>query len=402
MATLKERLNRKNSLGGYDTIYLETSSDLVKRPDGSTVESALVTVNTKVTELNTTVENVTTNVTQQVQTIIQQGNAKHASSHASGGVDPITPASIGALASGGTAAAATKLATARTFRVNLGSTSSASFNGTANVTPGVTGALGLGNGGTGKTTAPLGLYNLINGCTAITNTSVVDTDVIAIGDVSAATAKKITIADLKNVFGVGDGGVGGVGKIPTTPGQACNWAGYNWTVVHVTSDLIYMILTNIYSMTTFGSNTRYSQSNLIGLCNTFLNSMDAPYRNALADVTVNGVTQKVFVPAHGMVCNDSPNPYSGSNGTNNYQATSGTYGDGKTAYPVFSWFNNPYNTAASGRVAMYNGSARPWWTSTAYISSYVWYVNTNGNANNNYYNPSNSYGFRPCVAVKRK
>lgn len=398
MATLKERLNRKNSLGGYDTIYLETSSDLVKRPDGSTVESALVTVNTKVTELNTTVENVTTNVTQQVQTIIQQGNAKHASSHASDGADPITPASIGALASGGTAAAATKLATARTFQVNLGSTSSASFNGTANVTPGVTGTLGLSNGGTGKTTAPLGLYNLINGCTAITNTSVVDTDVVAIGDVSAATAKKITIADLKNVFGVGDGGTAGVGKIPTTPGQVCNWAGYNWTVVHVTTDLIYMILTNIYSMTTFGSNTRYAQSNLISLCTNFYNTFGDEYKSVLADVTVNGVTQKVFVPAHGMVCNNSPAPYNG-NGTNNYQASS-MCGDGTSKYPVFSWFSAEYGTAWPNRVATYNGSAQNWWTSTAYRSSYVWFVNAGGAANS--YGPSSSYGFRPCVAIRRK
>ena len=398
MATLKERLNRKNSLGGYDTIYLETSSDLVKRPDGSTVESALVTVNTKVTELNTTVENVTTNVTQQVQTIIQQGNAKHASSHASDGVDPITPASIGALASGGTAAAATKLATARTFQVNLGSTSSASFNGTANVTPGVTGVLGLGNGGTGKTTAPLGLYNLINGCTAITNTSVVDTDVVAIGDVSAATAKKITIADLKNVFGVGDGGTAGVGKIPTTPGRVCNWAGYNWTVVHVTTDLIYMILTNIYSMTTFGSNARYAQSNLISLCTNFYNTFGDKYKSVLADVTVNGVTQKVFVPAHGMVCNNSPAPYNGD-GTNNYQASS-MCGDGTSKYPVFSWFSAEYGTAWPNRVATYNGSAQNWWTSTAYNSGVVWLVYTNGRANSA--DPSNSFGFRPCVAIRRK
>lgn len=398
MATLKERLNRKNSLGGYDTIYLETSSDLVKRPDGSTVESALVTVNTKVTELNTTVENVTTNVTQQVQTIIQQGNAKHASSHASDGADPITPASIGALASGGTAAAATKLATARTFQVNLGSTSSASFNGTANVTPGVTGTLGLSNGGTGKTTAPLGLYNLINGCTAITNTSVVDTDVVAIGDVSAATAKKITIADLKNVFGVGDGGTAGVGKIPTTPGQVCNWAGYNWTVVHVTTDLIYMILTNIYSMTTFGSNTRYAQSNLISLCTNFYNTFGDEYKSVLADVTVNGVTQKVFVPAHGMVCNNSPAPYNG-NGTNNYQASS-MCGDGTSKYPVFSWFSAEYGTAWPNRVATYNGSAQNWWTSTASYSSIVWLVYSNGDAVNGI--PSYSRGFRPCVAIRRK
>lgn len=52
----------------------------------------------------------------------------------------------------GLAASATKLATARTFRTNLASTSTASFDGSSNVTPGVTGTLPIGNGGTGNTT----------------------------------------------------------------------------------------------------------------------------------------------------------------------------------------------------------------------------------------------------------
>lgn len=52
----------------------------------------------------------------------------------------------------GNAGTATKLATARSFRVNLASTSSASFNGSANVTPGVTGILPIANGGTGSST----------------------------------------------------------------------------------------------------------------------------------------------------------------------------------------------------------------------------------------------------------
>ena len=50
----------------------------------------------------------------------------------------------------GTASAANKLASAKTIRTNLASTSTASFDGTANITPGVTGTLGVGNGGTGK------------------------------------------------------------------------------------------------------------------------------------------------------------------------------------------------------------------------------------------------------------
>lgn len=36
MAVLKQRLHRKNASGSYDTIWLETSSDLVKMSDGST------------------------------------------------------------------------------------------------------------------------------------------------------------------------------------------------------------------------------------------------------------------------------------------------------------------------------------------------------------------------------
>ena len=55
----------------------------------------------------------------------------------------------------GLAASATKLATARSFRTNLASTATASFDGTANITPGVTGVLPVANGGTGNTTGSL-------------------------------------------------------------------------------------------------------------------------------------------------------------------------------------------------------------------------------------------------------
>lgn len=66
----------------------------------------------------------------------------------------------GSSSAGGAANSANKLATARTFRTNLGSTSTASFDGSANVTPGVTGTLGLANGGTGATTAAQARINL--------------------------------------------------------------------------------------------------------------------------------------------------------------------------------------------------------------------------------------------------
>ena len=50
------------------------------------------------------------------------------------------------------ATTATKLSTARTIQTNLASTSTASFDGSKNITPGVTGVLPVANGGTGSGT----------------------------------------------------------------------------------------------------------------------------------------------------------------------------------------------------------------------------------------------------------
>ena len=59
-----------------------------------------------------------------------------------------------------TATKANQLTTARTIRTNLASTSTASFNGTANITPGVTGILPVANGGTGASTSSAVRTNL--------------------------------------------------------------------------------------------------------------------------------------------------------------------------------------------------------------------------------------------------
>lgn len=69
-----------------------------------------------------------------------------------------------------TTGSAATLTTARTVRTNLASTSTASFNGSANITPGVTGTLPVGNGGTGATTLTSGNFLRGNGTGAITST----------------------------------------------------------------------------------------------------------------------------------------------------------------------------------------------------------------------------------------
>lgn len=69
--------------------------------------------------------------------------------------DHVHPAQTSVLGSSGSctgnAATATKLAAARTILVNLGATSAASFDGSANATPGVSGTLPVARGGTGRT-----------------------------------------------------------------------------------------------------------------------------------------------------------------------------------------------------------------------------------------------------------
>ena len=60
----------------------------------------------------------------------------------------------------GNAETATKLTTARTIQTNLGSTLSADFDGTENISPGVTGALAIANGGTGATSKAGARINL--------------------------------------------------------------------------------------------------------------------------------------------------------------------------------------------------------------------------------------------------
>ena len=71
-----------------------------------------------------------------------------------------TVATINASTYTGNSATATKLATARTITANLASGTAGSFDGSANVTVGVTGTLPIANGGTGLTSAPSMLVNL--------------------------------------------------------------------------------------------------------------------------------------------------------------------------------------------------------------------------------------------------
>lgn len=70
----------------------------------------------------------------------------------SGLTTPLSTAQGGTGSATGVAPKATILETARTVQVNLATTTAASFDGSANIAPGVTGSLPIVNGGTGGTT----------------------------------------------------------------------------------------------------------------------------------------------------------------------------------------------------------------------------------------------------------
>ena len=67
MPILKRRLNYNNEEGAVQTLYLETSSDMVIRPDGSTVEDMIDGLGTKLTQLKT---EMTDEMTAQIAAVI--------------------------------------------------------------------------------------------------------------------------------------------------------------------------------------------------------------------------------------------------------------------------------------------------------------------------------------------
>lgn len=99
---------------------------------------------------------------------------------------------------------ATKLTTARTVQTDLGATTSASFDGTANIAPGVTGTLAVANGGTGVTTIADIQAGKDGAGNTITDTYVTQTEYdAAIENLDETKAGKDTVAvNTKNIANI--------------------------------------------------------------------------------------------------------------------------------------------------------------------------------------------------------
>lgn len=145
---------------GFIKPELTDSADITKtNSNWDAVDTQLKSVNDKVKSLDDKVDGLSTDAGDLtgVLPIAHGGTGANNSATALSNLGA-APANhthnyAGSSSAGGAANSATKLDTARTVRTNLGSTSTASFDGTANITPGVTGTLPIANGGTGATTA---------------------------------------------------------------------------------------------------------------------------------------------------------------------------------------------------------------------------------------------------------
>lgn len=104
----------------------------------------------------------------------------------------------GSASAGGAANTATKLATARTIRTNLAITATASFDGSANVAPGVTGTLPVANGGTGATTLSSGQVLIGNGASAVQGRAITNNTATS-GAITGST-NLLTMNTLKNAL----------------------------------------------------------------------------------------------------------------------------------------------------------------------------------------------------------
>lgn len=263
---LKYRIRRKTDTGTSDTLHVETETSLVLRPDGTTVENSL-----------TTLEN---------------------DSHAKNTVSKITS----------------------TRMLNFGDS-----------------------------------FDVINtlGTTSSGHVNVVHTRTFVLPQLD----------DVKSALGISSGASSQYEIYPV--GSIIKFDNIIWRCVHYddSAKLLYLGAEHIESFTTFGSNNTYSESTLAKVAAAYQrNNISEAALSYCANITVSGVTSKVFVPSYEQVTGD--------------RSVGG-----------FTYFNTN-----STRKCDYQSSNAGWWTSSKF------YVNTDGDIAAA--TISNSYGFRPFIALQ--
>jgi len=154
-----------------------------------------------------------------------------------------------------------------------------------------------------------------------------------------------------------------------------------WCVDHIDGDYVYLGLYNISEITRFNyiNSVSYAGSTIAHKCTEYLNNIIPNVADYLEDVTVEGVTNKVFIPT--------------------FYQFSGDYTEGDASGPVFDY----PSASASNRRACYAALCinTMWLSTTASYTESLWIVHDDGNFGTTG-NPSETRGFRPEVKVRFK
>lgn len=334
MATLKRRLHRNNG-SGYDTVHFETEAKLVLMSNGTTAEDA---INTKAAANHTHNDklNVSGGKVGRLYCTIDDGiyvrsieGATEAENGTGNGdlyLNHDRPNKTVYMGGNGYS---------RNVAIHSGNIESYAAaknhnHSAANITSGV---LPVTRGGTGQT----------------------------------------SIDGLKTALGIGGSTQGMSYYLKSLTVGKLVWFNYDrWRVVHIANGLYYLIIDEITQTTQFNNNGEYKGSTIAAKCATYQNDMAADSLALCQNVTVNGVTAKVFIPS--------------------FEQMNKNYSDS------FSYFATKANRICKDS----GGIAQIYWTSSPSDGGSVWYVGTDGSLSNrgDVNTPTRTYGFRPCVALK--
>ena len=353
MAILQQKLNRKNDSGTYDEIHLKTDATIVSlsETDETSVKTKFDAVDNSFANVNSQMENFVTkgeltNYDMNANELILYGKRMIATSITGKGVPTASDATFEVMSSNidsiVVSTGSGKSIWVTVPGVAYGTTFSASKGGTT-VYSSYISALGKA-----KIELPGSDYV---GTWTVTGTFNGKTD-----------SKQVVVSEDTNDYFVELVFIPISGNVAV--GNIITFDNKSWRVVHNSGNQWYLALSEIYSNTQFGSNTVYKGSTLAGVANTYqTQQLSATALEYCNNVTVNNVTNKVFVPS--------------------YEQVNGG----------FSFYNSNAN-----RICQFNGNNSYWWTSSPYSSGNVYGVYTDGSIFRNFY-PGNSYGFRPHVCI---
>ena len=376
MAILKQRLNRKNSSGSYDTIYLETCATVVKMSETDSTK-----LSDKISSMDTAIAgkqpagsyaaashshngaNLSFDSTRSINDVINSNysmivNANNEISSLKSSVSNGKSAVASAITDKGVSTSAT--ASFNTMATNIRAiptrsgksiwvtVPSVAYSITFSATKGGTTAYSSYISALGKAKIELPGSDYV-GTWTVTGTFNGKTD-----------SRQVYVSEDTNDYFVELVFIPISGNVAV--GNLITFDNKTWRVVHNSGNQWYLALSNIVENTQFGSNSVYNGSTLAGKCVSWQSAnLSATALDYCNNVTVNNVTAKVFVPSY-------------------EQVNSG-----------FSYYNSTAN-----RICQLNGANSIWWTSSP-DSFYVYRVYTEGSIGSD--DPRRSYGFRPHVCI---